>query len=62
LASAASGGSPFVIIRFDRAKIAYEAELQNSVSDILQRSPSASFEVLAIAPIKRAAATRWPAP
>ncbi len=53
LASAASGGAPFVIIRFDRAKIAYEAELQNSVSDILQRSPSASFEVLAIAPDKK---------
>ncbi|MFN5173627.1 MAG: hypothetical protein ACK5GA_01825 [Holosporaceae bacterium] len=53
LASTASGGSPFVIIRFDRAKIAYEAELQNSVSNILQRSPSASFEVLAIAPDKK---------
>ena len=51
--SAASGGAPFVIIRFDRPKIAYEAELQNSVSDILQRSPSASFEVLAIAPDKK---------
>jgi hypothetical protein len=46
-------GLPFVIIRFDKPSVAYESELQASTQEILRRSATARFDVIAVAPLKQ---------
>lgn len=41
---------PLVVIRFDRPNVAYEQPLYTAVSRALERRPSATFEVVAVAP------------
>src|SRR5579859_313118 len=42
---------PLVVIRFDRAKVAYEDALYTAVKSALDRRPGASFEVIGVAPV-----------
>ncbi|MGY8999027.1 MAG: hypothetical protein ACKVIK_03825 [Rhodospirillales bacterium] len=44
------GRRPLVVIRFNRANVAYDQALYNAVSRILERRPSATFELVAVAP------------
>ena len=44
------GDRPLVIIRFDQPDVAYEQPLYTAVSHALERKPSATFTVLAVAP------------
>jgi hypothetical protein len=41
---------PLVVIRFDRASVAYEQALYNAVSRTLERRPGATFELVAVTP------------
>ncbi len=41
---------PLVVIRFDQPNVAYEQPLYTAVSRALERKPSASFTVMAVAP------------
>ena len=45
-----AGKRPLVVIRFDRAKVPYQQALYNAVSRVLERRPSAVFDLVAIAP------------
>lgn len=45
-----SGQEPLMVIRFDRPNVAYEQALYNAVSRALERRPSATFNVVAVAP------------
>lgn len=45
-----------MIIRFDRENVAYEQALYNVVSRVLERSPNATFELVAVAPASGGAA------
>ena len=45
-----AGSRPLVIIRFDRKDVAYEQALYNAVSRALERRPSATFSLVAVAP------------
>jgi hypothetical protein len=45
-----AGRRPLVVIRFDRADVAYEQALYNAISRTLERQPSATFELVAVAP------------
>ena len=47
---AAAGGGPLVVIRFDRPDVSYEQALYTAVSRALERKPSATFELVAVAP------------
>jgi hypothetical protein len=49
-AQGAAGRRPLVVIRFDRANPAYEQALYTAVSRALERSPNASFDLVAVAP------------
>jgi len=49
-AQAAAGRRPLMVIRFDRANPAYEQALYTAVSRALERSPTASFDLVAVAP------------
>ncbi len=51
-AAAAAGRRPLVVIRFDRANPAYEQALYTAVSRALERSPTASFDLVAVAPTR----------
>ena len=42
---------PLVVIRFDRADVPYQQALYNAVSRALERKPSTTFDVVALAPI-----------
>jgi len=44
------GRRPLVVIRFDRKDVAYEQALYNAVSRALERQPSATFLLVAVAP------------
>ena len=44
------GRRPLVVIRFDRQNVAYDQAVYNAVSRVLERRPSASFELVAVAP------------
>jgi len=44
------GKRPLVVIRFDRAKVPYQQALYNAVSRVLERRPSAVFDLVAVAP------------
>ena len=45
-----AGKRPLVVIRFDRAKVPYQQALYNAVSRVLERRPSAVFDLVAVAP------------
>lgn len=47
---AAAAGGPLVVIRFDRPDVSYEQALYTAVSRALERKPSATFELVAVAP------------
>jgi hypothetical protein len=49
-ASAAADTRPLVVIRFDQPDVAYEQPLYTAVSRALERKPSATFTVQAVAP------------
>jgi hypothetical protein len=42
---------PLVVIRFDRAKVAYEDALYTAVKSALDRRPGAMFDVVGVAPV-----------
>jgi hypothetical protein len=44
------GTHPLVVIRFDRPDVVYEQALYTAVSRALERKPSATFELVAVAP------------
>lgn len=48
--SATGGNRPLVVIRFDRPNVSYEEALYTAVSRALERKPSATFELVAVAP------------
>jgi hypothetical protein len=52
----AAGNRPLVMIRFDRPNVAYEEALYTAVSRALERKPSATFELVAVAPSSGTAA------
>ncbi len=54
--SAAAGNRPLVVIRFDRPNVSYEEALYTAVSRALVRKPSATFELVAVAPSSGTAA------
>jgi hypothetical protein len=45
-----AGNQPLVVIRFDRPNIAYQQPLYTAVSRALERKPSATFTIMAVAP------------
>ncbi len=48
--AAASGRRPLVVIRFDRANVAFEEALYTAVSRALERRPQVAFDLVAVAP------------
>ena len=46
----AGGNRPLVVIRFDRPNVSYEEALYTAISRALGRKPSATFELVAVAP------------
>lgn len=47
---ALAGGSPLVVIRFDRPDVPYQQALYTAVSQALDRQPAAVFDLVAVAP------------
>ncbi|HYL48914.1 MAG TPA: hypothetical protein VET84_06070 [Stellaceae bacterium] len=47
---APAGNRPLVVIRFDRPNVTYEEALYTAISRALERKPSATFELVAVAP------------
>ncbi len=45
------GGTPLVVIRFDKPNVSYEGALYAAVKGALDRRPSASFDVVAVSPV-----------
>ncbi len=45
-----SGRRPLVVIRFDRDQVPYQQALYNAVGRVLERRPSAAFDLVAVAP------------
>ncbi len=45
-----TGKRPLVVIRFDRANVAYQQALYHAVSRVLERRPAAVFDLVAVAP------------
>jgi len=50
LSSSTVGRRPLVVIRFDRPDVAYDQALYNAVSRTLERRPSSTFSLVAVAP------------
>jgi hypothetical protein len=48
--SSLARGRPLVVIKFDRANVAYQQPLYTAVSQALDRRPDASFEIVAVSP------------
>jgi hypothetical protein len=49
-AAVPGGRRPLVVIRFDRANVAYEQALYTAVNRVLERRPDAAFDLVAVAP------------
>ncbi len=47
-----AGRRPLVVIRFDRANVAFEEALYSAVSRALERRPQAAFDLVAVAPAR----------
>ena len=45
-----TGRRPLVVIRFDRDQVPYQQALYNAVGRVLERRPSAAFDLVAVAP------------
>ena len=45
-----AGKRPLIVIRFDRANVAYQQALYNTVSKVLEQRPNAIFDLVAVAP------------
>jgi hypothetical protein len=54
--AASADNRPLVVIRFDRPNVVYEQALYTAVSRALERKPSATFELVAVAPAAGSAA------
>jgi hypothetical protein len=50
-------GSPLVVVRFDRPNVDYQQILYTALNQTLQNRPSASFQVVAVAPTRGTAAS-----
>jgi hypothetical protein len=50
-------GSPLVVVRFDRPNVDYQQILYTALNQALQNRPSASFQVVAVAPTRGTAAS-----
>ncbi len=50
--AAQTGRRPLVVIRFDNPKVEYEQALYTAMKGALDRRPDATFEVMAVAPLK----------
>jgi hypothetical protein len=48
--SSLARGRPLVVIKFDRANVAFQQPLYTAVSQALDRAPNASFEIVAVSP------------
>jgi hypothetical protein len=48
--ASADSRRPLVVIRFDRANVAYQQALYTAVNRALQRRPQAGFDLVAVAP------------
>ncbi len=55
--TASSGGSPLVVIRFDRPDVNYQQILYAALNQALQNRPGAGFQVVAVSPTKGTAAS-----
>ena len=55
--SATVGGSPLVVIKFDRPNVDYQQILYAALNQALQNRPSAGFQVVAVAPPRGTAAS-----
>ncbi len=55
--SSALAGTPLVVVRFDRPNVDYQQTLYTALNQALQNSPSASFQVVAVAPTRGTAAS-----
>jgi hypothetical protein len=55
--SAAVGGSPLVVIKFDRPNVDYQQILYAALNQALQNRPGAGFQVVAVAPTRGTAAS-----
>ena len=44
------GKRPLIVIRFDRANVAYQQALYNTVSKVLEQRPNATFDLVGVAP------------
>jgi hypothetical protein len=53
----AGGGSPWVVIRFDRPNVDYQQILYAALNQALQNRPGAGFQVVAVAPTRGTAAS-----
>lgn len=53
----AVGGSPLVVIKFDRPNVDYQQILYAALNQALQNRPSAGFQVVAVAPTRGTAAS-----
>ena len=47
-----AGRRPLVVIRFDRPNVNYQQALYTAVSRALERRPNASFDLIAVTPLK----------
>ena len=45
-----AGRRPLVVIRFDQSKVAFEKAVYQAVSRVLEKKPSANFDLVAVAP------------
>jgi len=45
-----SGRRPLVVIRFDQPNVAYQKAVYNAVSQVLERRPNATFDLVSVAP------------
>jgi hypothetical protein len=53
----AGGGSPLVVIKFDRPGVDYQQVLYAALNQALQNRPSAGFQVVAVSPTRGSAAS-----
>src|SRR6202008_2136567 len=54
---ASAAGAPLVVVRFDRPNVDYQQILYAALNQALQNRPSASFQVVAVAPNRGNAAS-----
>lgn len=56
-AAIGAADQPLVVIRFDRPNVAYQQPLYNAVATALERKPTATFDLVAVASAQGSAAT-----